>query len=155
MKPYTYLRYDAAVTTTLGLLFSWLHMLHCTVVITLDTFPSYIYIPVIYLNVRIAVHAQLAKHVLLDKMSSRGKYRSYTVKLKLEVVDYTLNHSKAAARRKYGVHRKLVQTERTLDYFIVEKAAAWRWDKYSDIDQSCIAGYWNSVKAVTELVANN
>ena len=33
-----------SVTTTLGLLFSWLHILHCTVVITLENlalFPSY------------------------------------------------------------------------------------------------------------------
>ena len=41
---------------------------------------------------------------------SRGQYRSYTVKFKLEVVKYASNNSKAEASRKYGVHRKLVQT---------------------------------------------
>ena len=30
-----------SVTTTVGLLFSWLHIMHCTVVITLASFPSY------------------------------------------------------------------------------------------------------------------
>ena len=30
--------------------------------------------------------------------------------LSTEVVEYTLNNSKAEAGRKYGVHRKLVQT---------------------------------------------
>ena len=43
-------------------------------------------------------------------MASRGKYRSYTIKFKLEVLRYALNHSKAEASRRYGVHRKLVQT---------------------------------------------
>ena len=32
------------------------------------------------------------------------------MKFKLEVVRFALNHSKAGASRKYGVHRKLVQT---------------------------------------------
>ena len=43
-------------------------------------------------------------------MSSRGKYRSYTVRSKLKVVEYACNHSKKAASQKYGVHKKLVQT---------------------------------------------
>ena len=40
-----------SVTTTLGLLCSWLHMLHCTVVITegnLASFPSYVLLPCAY-----------------------------------------------------------------------------------------------------------
>ena len=32
------------------------------------------------------------------------------VKFKLEVVRYALNYSKAEASRKFGVHKKLVQT---------------------------------------------
>lgn len=42
-------------------------------------------------------------------MASCGKYRSYTIILKLEVVRYAFNHSNAEASRRYGVHRKLVQ----------------------------------------------
>ena len=52
MKPYTAgLVQSKIVTTTLGLLFSWLHMLHCTVVITLGnlaSFPSYVLLPCAY-----------------------------------------------------------------------------------------------------------
>ena len=42
-------------------------------------------------------------------MASCGKYRSYTIIFKLEVVRYAFNHSNADASRRYGVHRKLVQ----------------------------------------------
>ena len=40
-----------SVTTTLSLLSSWLYILHCTVVITLEnlaSFPSYILLPCVY-----------------------------------------------------------------------------------------------------------
>lgn len=43
-------------------------------------------------------------------MASCGKYRSYTIIFKLEVVRHTFNHSNAEASRRYGVQRKLVQT---------------------------------------------
>ena len=43
------------------------------------------------------------------RMALCEKFRSYTIKFKLEVIRYTFNHSKAEASRRYGVHRKLVQ----------------------------------------------
>ena len=42
-------------------------------------------------------------------MSTRGKYRSYTVKFKLEVAKYATNNTKLAASKKFEVHRILVQ----------------------------------------------
>ena len=91
-------------------------------------------------------------------MSSRGKYRSYTVKLKLEVVNFALNHSKAEASRKYGVHRKLVQTWCHQQSELSTISSSRKWlpgggmkTKTVTLTKSCIAGYWNSVKAVTEL----
>ena len=64
----------------------------------------------VYRNPPLVEHVQLAKHMVTGRMSSRGKYSYYTVKFKLEVVRYALNHSKAEASRKFGVHKKLVQT---------------------------------------------
>ena len=67
----------------------------------------------------------------MGNMSSRGRYRSYTIKFKLEVVRYALNHSKAEASRKFGVHRKLSNLvpsgNRIGDYVVVEEVSARRW----------------------------
>ena len=90
-------------------------------------------------NARLVAHAQLAKYVVTGNMSSRGKYRSYTIKFKLEVVRSALNHSKAVASRKFGVHRKLLQTWCQQESELVTTSSSRKLPpgkaKYGDIDE--------------------
>ena len=75
-------------------------------------------------------------------MSARGKYSSYTTKFKLEEVKYAVNNSKLAASKKFGIHRKLVQTWcKQENALLAISSSRWRLlgggmkAKYRDIDK--------------------